>query len=152
MDTLKQLGELLLESIPTIVCLLIVWGAYRTIVQKKLQRVLAERHAHTEGAIQEAQSQITKAEARTTEYEQRLREARSHLYRAQEARRRHLMEKRGAALAEAHRQADEKVKHARADLARDVQESQSTLQQQAEALAAQIIDSILKPLAATGSR
>lgn len=152
MDTLKQLGELLLESIPTIVCLLIVWGAYRTIVQKKLQRVLAERHAHTEGAIQEAQAQISKAEARTTEYEQRLREARSHLYKAQEARRRHLMEKRSAALAEAHRHADEMVKNARVDLARGVHEAQATLQQQAETLATQIIASILKPLAASGSR
>jgi F-type H+-transporting ATPase subunit b len=152
MDTLKQLGELLLTSIPTIVCLLIVWAAYRNIVQKKLVQVLADRHARTEGAIQQAQSEISKAEARTAEYEQRLREARSQIYKAQETRHRHIVEKRSAALAEAHRQADEMVKRSRTDLERDVTEARATLQTQAEALAAQIIDSILKPLAASGGR
>ena len=152
MDTLKQLGELLLTSIPTIVCLLIVWAAYRNIVQKKLVQVLADRHARTEGAIQQAQSEISKAEARTAEYEQRLREARSQIYKAQEAHHRHIVEKRSAALTEAHRQADEMVKRSRTDLERDVIEARATLQTQAEALAAQIIDSILRPLAASGGR
>ncbi len=152
MDTLNQLGELLLNSIPSIICLLIVWGAYRSFVQKKLEQVLKDRHNRTEGAIQEAQAQISKAEARTTEYEQRLREARSQVYQAQEARRRHIMEKRSAALAEARHQAEEMVKRAHLDLERDVNEARANLQRQAETLAQQIIDSILKPMAASGGR
>jgi F-type H+-transporting ATPase subunit b len=152
MDTLKQIGELLLSSIPTIILLLIVWIAYRNIVQRKLERVLGERHARTEGAIQEAQSEITKAETRTAEYEQRLRAARAHVYQTQEARRRHMMEERGAALAEARRQADERVKHAAADLRKDAEEAKAGLAHQAEALAREIIHSILKPLAATEGR
>jgi F-type H+-transporting ATPase subunit b len=152
MDTLRQLGELLLASIPTIVCLLIVWGAYRTIVQKKLQQVLAERNARTEGAMQQAQAAIAKAEARAAEYEESLREARSQIYRLQEARRRHMMERRSAALAEAHRQAEEMVSRARVSLEDDVKQARSLLERQAETLAAQIINSILRPLAVTGSR
>ncbi|HEY6968648.1 MAG TPA: ATP synthase F0 subunit B [Candidatus Angelobacter sp.] len=152
MDTLKQLGELLLASIPTIISLLIVWGGYRILVQKKLQQVLAERHARTEGAIQQAQAAIAKAEKRTTEYEQKLGEARSSIYKLQEARRRHVMEKRSAALAEAHRQADEMIKRAKLDLENDVKQARGTLEHQAEMLATQIINSILKPVAATGSR
>jgi len=152
MDTLRQLGELLLASIPTVVCLLIVWGAYRTIVQKKLQQVLADRHARTEGAIQQAQAAISRAEARTAEYEQRLREGRSQTYKLQEARRRHIMEKRSAALADAQRHADEMVKRAHLDLEHDVKEARAVLERQAEAIAAQIIESILRPVAATGSR
>jgi F-type H+-transporting ATPase subunit b len=152
MDTLRQLGELLLASIPTIFCLLIVWSAYRTIVQKKLQQVLAERHARTEGAMQQAQAAIAKAEARAAEYEERLREARSQIYRLQEARRRHMMERRSRALAEAHRQAEEMISGARVSLENDVEQARSLLERQAEALAAQIINSILRPLAATGSR
>lgn len=152
MDTLNRLGELLFSSVPTILCLLVVWIAYRNIVQRKLQRVLAERHARTEGAIQDAQAQIAKAESRTSEYEQQLREARSQIYKLQEARRRHIMEKRGAALSEARQQADQMVKKAQADLEKDVKEARSNLQRQAETLAEQIIDSILKPLAATGGR
>ena len=152
MDTLKQIGELLLSSIPTIILLLIVWIAYRNIVQRKLERVLGERHARTEGAIQEAQSEITKAETRTAEYEQRMREARAHVFQTQEARRRHIMEERGAALAEARRQADERVKHATADLRKDIEEAKAGLAHQAEALAQEIIHSILKPLVATEGR
>ena len=152
MDTLKQLGELLLASIPTIISLLIVWGGYRILVQKKLQQVLAERHTRTEGAIQQAQAAVAKAEKRTTEYEQKLGEARSSIYKLQEARRRHVMEKRSAALAEAHRQADEMIKRARLDLENDVKQARGTLEHQAEMLATQIINSILKPVAATGSR
>jgi F-type H+-transporting ATPase subunit b len=150
MDTLAKLGGLLFDSIPTVILLLVVWVAYRFIVQGKLKAVLSERHARTEGAIQQAQAEIAKAEARTAEYEQRLREARSHVYKTQEARRRHIMEKRSAALAEAHHQADEMVKHAQTLLHRDAEAARGTLQQQAEELAGEIVHSILKPLAASG--
>lgn len=152
MDILTKLGELLLTSIPTIICFLVLWVAYRMIVHKKLGQVLAERHARTEGAIEEAQAEISKAEARTAEYEQKLREARSHIYKTQEARRRHIMEKRSAALAEARHHADEMVKHARTALERDVNQARSTLEQQADSLADQVIASILRPAAASGSR
>ena len=152
MDTLRQLGELLLTSIPTIIFLLIVWGAYSTIVQKKLDQVLAERHGRTEGAIEKARSEIASAEARTAEYEQRLREARSRIFKAQEARRRQIMEKRGAALAETHKQAQEMIKQARAALEKDVAEARLMLQRQAETLAMQIVESVLKPIAVAGGR
>lgn len=152
MDTLLKLGELLLDSVPTVILLLIVWGTYRFIVQKKLEVVLAERHARTEGAIQQAQAAIAKAEARTAEYEQRLREARSQIYRNQEARRKHIMDKRSAALAEAHHQAGEMVKRAQAALQSDVESARAMLQHQADALASSIINSVLKPLAAGEGR
>jgi F-type H+-transporting ATPase subunit b len=147
---LKQLGELLLSSVPTIFLLLIVWAAYRTLVQRKLDQVLAQRHARTEGAIEQAQAEIASAEARTAEYEQRLREARAQVYKAQEATRQMLMEKRNAALAEARRQADEKVKKSRSMLAAEVAAARESLHQQAEALAGDIIESVLKPAAVGG--
>ena len=150
--TLRQLGELLLSSIPTIIFLLIVWAAYRLIVHKKLEQVLADRHTQTEGAIQRAQAEIASAEARTSEYEQRLREARSMIYKSQEARRQHIMEKRNAALAHARRQADHMIKESRTALEKDVAAARAMLQQQAENLAQQIIDSILRPAVAVGGR
>jgi len=150
--TLRQLGELLLSSIPTIIFLLIVWAAYRLIVHKKLEQVLGDRHAQTEGAIQRAQAEIASAEARTSEYEQRLREARSVIYKAQEARRQQIMEKRNAALAQARQQADQMIKESRAALENDVAAARAMLQQQAATLAQQIIDSILRPAVAVGGR
>jgi F-type H+-transporting ATPase subunit b len=151
-ETLRQIGQLLLSSIPAIIGFLIVWAAYRAIVYKPLQRVLAERQARTDGAIQQAQAEIAAAEERTAEYERRVREARSQIFAAQEARSRRTMEQREAALAEARRQGDSRVKSARASLADDVLAAKATLQQQAEILAEKIIESVVKPAPALGGR
>src|SRR3954464_12435731 len=86
-ETLRQLGELLLQSIPTIVCLLVVYLGYWALVHKPLMRVLAERHSRTQGAIEKARADVAAAEAKTAAYEQQLREAKLSVLRAQEARR-----------------------------------------------------------------
>lgn len=151
-ETLNQLGGLLLSSIPAILSLLIVWVGYRWIVYGRLQQVLAERQARTEGAVQQAQEQIASAEARTAEYERKVREARAQIYQGQEARRRRTMEEREAALAEARQQADATVKQARAALEKDTLAAEAALELQADGLANQIIESVLKPAAALGGR
>ena len=61
---LKQLGELLLGAIPTVVLLLIALRLVSLAGACPLQRVLAERHARTEGAVQKARADIAAAEAR----------------------------------------------------------------------------------------
>ena len=147
---LRQIGELLISSIPTIIALLIVWTGYRYIVHGKLQQVLEQRHALTQGAVEQAQKEIAQAEARTAEYELRLREARAEIYKAQQANRQQMMDKRGAALAEARRQAGEKVKEARTSLAATVDSSRAALRGQADALADKVIESVLKPASAGG--
>lgn len=151
-ETLRQLGQLLLSSIPSIIGFLIVWAGYRVIVYKPLQRVLAERQARTEGAIQQAQAEIASAEDRTAEYERRVREARAQIYAAQEVRSRRIVEQREAALAEARQHADSMVKSERAILEKDVLAAKATLHQQAESLAQKIIESVLKPAPALGGR
>ncbi len=152
MDTLKQLGELLLSSIPAIIGLLIVWSAYRLLVYTPLQKVLAERQARTDGAIQQAQAEIAIAEARTAEYEQRVREARTQIYLSQEAHNRRMMQEREAALGEARKHADAKVREARAAMEKDVLAAKAGLELQAENLADQIIESVLRPAAVVGGR
>jgi len=152
---LRQIGELLISSIPTIIGLLIVWTAYRFIVHGPLQRVLEQRRALTQGAIERAQAEIATAEARTAEYEQRVREARSQIYKAQEANRQRVMEERNNALAAARKQAGEMVKNARADLSKDVATAKAALQQQSDALADRVIARVLgtaKASAAAGGQ
>lgn len=151
-DTLRQIGELLLSSIPAIISLLIVWTAYRVLVYTPLQKVLGERQARTEGAIRQAQEEISVAEQRTAEYEGRVREARSQIYLKLEARNRRLMQEREAALAEARRHAEDMIKSARSVLEKEVSDAKDALHQQADALASQIIESVLKPAVAVGGR
>jgi F-type H+-transporting ATPase subunit b len=149
---LRQIGELLVNSIPTIISVLILWTAYTFLVHGKLRQVLAQRHALTEGAIERAQQEIAAAEKRTAEYEQRIREARSQIYKAQQANRQRVMDQRNAALAEARKNAGEMVKKARAVLEAETFAAKAALEQQANVLADQVIATVLKPATAAGGR
>lgn len=152
MGIFRQVGELLLFSIPTIICLLVVWGAYRVLVYNKLKQILAERHARTEGAVEQAKAAIASAEERTAEYEKKLREARAQIYAAQESARNRMIEQRSDALAEARRQAEKMIKDARATLDQDIAAAKAGLQKQAETLADQIVQSVLRPATAVGGQ
>jgi F-type H+-transporting ATPase subunit b len=143
-QTLRQLGELLLGSVPTIVLFLVLYLAYGALVHKPLEKILSERRARTEGAMEKARADISAAEARTAEYESRLREARVGVFKAQEARRQRILGTRAAVVAAARAQADSLVKQNRAALAEDVERSKGTLPADAERLATEIISSILR--------
>src|SRR4051794_21510571 len=95
---LNQLGELLLGAVPTVILLVTLMVLYKLILHDKLVKVLTERKARTEGAVQKAKAALAAAEAKTADYEKRLREAKLVLYKAQEARRKLLMDSRAAAL------------------------------------------------------
>jgi F-type H+-transporting ATPase subunit b len=144
-ETLRQLGGLLLGSVPTIILLVLLDALYTTIVHKPLRRVLDERRSKTQGAVEKSRADIAAAEARTSEYEQRLREARATLFRAQEARRKAALDARAAALQEARIQAQSQVQAAKADIEKDREAAQAGLQGQVQALAAEIIRRVLQP-------
>ena len=150
-EILRQIGELLLASIPTMVLFLVLFFAYTLMVHKPLVAVLNERRARTQGAVEKANADIAAAEARTAEYEQRLRDARLAIFKKQEAHRQQLLQARGAAVAEARAAADAQVKTARAALEKDVEQVKVTLQAESEALAGKIIQMVLRGGAA-GSR
>ena len=147
-EILRQLGGYLLGAIPTIVLLLMVFAAYRALVHRPLARVLAERHSRTEGAMERARADIAAAEAKAADYEQRLREARTALFKAQEARRKQALEARTAALAEARAHAHKQVAEAREAMEKDKVSAQDRLQLEAGRLADEIIRAILRPATA----
>ncbi|HVP51134.1 MAG TPA: hypothetical protein VMT05_03435 [Terriglobales bacterium] len=149
-DILRQLGELLLAAIPTVVMFVILFFAYKLIVHKPLVAVLGERRARTEGAVEKATADIAAAEARTAEYERRLRDARLSIFKKQEARRQQSLQARSAAVAEARASADARVKAAQASLGQDVEHAKVSLQAESEAIANQIIRAVLKPAVASG--
>ena len=148
---LKQVGELLLGAIPTIVLLLLLYALYTSFVGKPLKRVLEQRRERTEGAILKARADIAAAEARTQEYEQRLREARLAIFKAQEARRQAAQKTRAAAVAEARERAQQQIREARAAIEQDMVVARQSLQGEAERLATDIIRTILKPAAAAST-
>jgi F-type H+-transporting ATPase subunit b len=147
--TLKQVGELLLDAVPTMVLLLLLYAIYQNLLRKPLERVLAERRERTEGAILKARADVAAAEARTQEYEQKLREARLALFKAQEARRQQAQQMRAQAIAEARARAQEQIRQARLAVEQDMAAARAALQSEAERMASEIIRTILKPAGVT---
>jgi F-type H+-transporting ATPase subunit b len=146
MDELaKQLGGLLLGSVPTITFIVLLYGIYTVVVHKPLGKVLADRRSMTEGAIERARADIAKAEARTAEYEQRLRAARLTLFKSQEARRQLALQTRAAAVAAARTKAQAQVDQARKAIEQDKVTAQSSLEAESGRLAVEIIRTVLQP-------
>jgi F-type H+-transporting ATPase subunit b len=145
-QTLKQLGELLLGSIPTIIFLVLLYFFYRVLVHAPLTKVLAERHSLTDGAIQRARADIAAAEAKTAEYEHKFREATLAVFKAQEEHRQAVVQAREAAVAAARAQAQQQVNAAKAALEQDKAVAQSQLQNEGERLANDVIRRVLQPM------
>ena len=144
-QTLQQLGELLLGSVPTVIMLALLYALYTTIVHKPLQRVVAERRSKTEGAVEKSRADISAAEARTAEYEQKLREARAAVFKAQEARRQAVLQARTNAVHEARTKAQAQVQAAKKDIESDRVSAEKALQADAGALAQEIVRRVLQP-------
>src|SRR5258708_4655213 len=144
-ETFRQISELLLGSIPTIIFFLLLYGLYTVLVHKPLMRVLAERRARTQGAIEKARADIALAERRTAEYEQKLRDARIAILKAQEARLALATKARDVAVAQARTQSQAQVQQAKASIEQDKQAAQTTLDPEAGRLATEIIRIVLEP-------
>ena len=147
-QTLRQLGELLLASVPTIILLATLYIIYFFVVHRPLTAVLAERRKRTQGAMEKARADIAAAEVRTADYEQRLREARQKVFKSLEARRQKATQVRAEAVSEARARAQEQVKQARAALEQDKEEAATKLQSEAGRLATEIVRTVLRPVAA----
>ena len=146
-QTLRQLGELLLGSVPTVLLLATLYILYTFLVYRPLTAVLAERRSRTQGAMEKARADIAAAEARTADYEQRLREARQKIFKNQEAHRQQVNQARSQAVGEARARAQEQVKQARAGIEEDKRQAMSKLQADAARLATDIVRTVLRPVA-----
>ena len=144
-ETLRQVGELLLGSVPTIIIFLLLFGLYTVLVHRPLVRVLSERRARTQGAIEKALADVASAEARTAEYEQKLREARLALFKLLEARRAQAAQARAGAVAEARQRAQAQLEQARAVIEQDKASAKKVLDGEVGRLAQEIIRMVLDP-------
>jgi len=131
-----------------VILLALLYALYTSIVHKPLQRVLEERRSKTEGAVEKSRADIAAAEARTAEYEQKLREARAAVFRAQEAKRQAALQARANAVAEARSRAQAQVQAAKTDIEKDRATAEKGLHGEAAALAQEIVRRVLQPAGA----
>ena len=145
---LQSLESFFLGAVPTVILFLLLYALYRVLVHMPLRKVLAERQTLTEGTLAKAKADIAAAAAKTSDYEQKLRDARINIFKTQEQRKQQLLQARDAAVAEARERTHKMVSEARASLDQEMAQSQTRLQADAESLAADVMRSVLKPVAA----
>lgn len=136
---LHQLGDLFLRSVPTVVLFLLLLTAYRLLVHAPLLKVLAERRERTFGAVERAEAAIRAADARSQEYEAKLRAARAEIFHAREQRVQAMQRERERVLDAARHAAQEQVRVARASLEAEAAETRAALERRADQLAAEIL-------------
>jgi F-type H+-transporting ATPase subunit b len=146
-ETLRQLGELLLHSVPTIILFTVVYVGYRLLVHNPLLRTLEQRHARTQGAIEKARADVAAAESKTAEYEQKLRDARVALFKSLETRSQKAAQVRTDLLNQAREQAAARVAAARKEMEFDIEAAKAGLQSDAERLASEVVARVLRPAA-----
>lgn len=146
---LHQLGDLVIGSIPTMIIFLVLVVAYRVLVYGPLSRTLAERRERTQGAVEKAAAAIAAADAKSQEYEARLRAARGEIFRHRDQRIQQWNTERESALASARLAAQERVRGAQAALEAQAAEARKNIEGSTEQLAAQILQAILPADAAS---
>ena len=150
-DILQQLGDLLVSAVPTALLFLVLVFAYQILVQGPLTAVLARRRALTEGAMEDARNAIAEAESKAAEYAERLRLARSDVYKLREQRVKQWSAERDTTLDAARKAAGEKVRQAKAEIEAAAASARMVIQSATADLAGLAVRAVL-PTAAGGSR
>jgi len=150
-EIFQQLGTLFLGAVPTILLFIVLVLAYQFLVQGPLTQTLKARRALTEGAVEDAHKAIEQAEAKAAEYADKLRQARSEVFRMRESRVKQWNSERDAALDVARKAAGLKVSQAKAELEAEADGARATIQASAGELAKLAMRAVL-PVAAGGSR
>lgn len=139
----QQLGGLVLGSVPTIILFLITLAAYQILVHAPLKKILRERYARTQGAIERASEAIAAAEKKTAEYEERLRAARAAVFHVRHERLNQIHIESELALNEARAAAQERTGAARVAIEDGVQTARLQMESMIEGLAAQVLRAVL---------
>lgn len=142
---LRQLGDLALGSVPTIIIFVLLVIAYRFVLYGPLMRTLAERRERTIGAVEKAHAAIAAADAKSQEYEAKLRAARAEIFHRRELQLQKWSAQRDSALATARQAAQERVSVARQGIEAEAADARHQIEASAAQLAEQIMKAVLPP-------
>ncbi|MGC2298327.1 MAG: hypothetical protein WA476_05960 [Acidobacteriaceae bacterium] len=151
-ELLRQLGELALGAIPTLILFIVLVLAYRFILYGRLMKTRGERRMRTSGALEKSRMAVVQADVRSQEYEAKLRAARAEIFRGREQRLQRLNADREAALAAARLAAQQRVREAQTALEAQSADARQQIEASASQLAAQVLAVILPSAAAENSR
>jgi len=151
-ELLRQLGDLALGAIPTLILFIVLVLAYRFILYGPLMKTREERRARTAGALEKSRLAIGQADVRSQEYEAKLRAARAEIFRSREQRLQRWNAERDSALAAARLAAQKQVDAGRTALEAQSADARKQIEASAPQLAAQVLAAVLPSQGAEGSR
>jgi F-type H+-transporting ATPase subunit b len=140
---LNQLGELVLGAVPTMILFILLVAAYGFLVRRPLDRVLAERRARTSGAVEHARGAISKAEAETAAYEEKLRAAKAEIFHARDLKLKQWNAEREAALAQVRQHTQERVRGARQEIEQSAHDARLQIAGMGDDLSARVLKAVL---------
>jgi F-type H+-transporting ATPase subunit b len=150
-ELLRQLGDLALGAIPTLILFIILVLAYRVILFAPLMRIRAERRERTAGALERSRQAIANADVRAQEYAAKLQAARAELLRRREQRIQQWNAERDRAIAAVRVATHEKVRTAQLALETQSADARKQIEASAGELAAQVMAAVLPAGQAAGS-
>jgi F-type H+-transporting ATPase subunit b len=139
-----QLGELLLQAVPTVLIILLFYFILRAIFFKPLVAVMAERDSRTVGAQKAAEAAQAAAAEKVKQYQEALKQARGQVYAEQEAARKKLLDGRAAQLKEARAKAAGEVSAAKERIAGELAAARRELEATVSQLSTEIARRILE--------
>lgn len=146
--TLKAIGDLLVQAVPTIFFFILLTVYLQYVYFKPLARILGERRKATEGVRELARRAFEAADKRHAEFEHALQIARAELHQEHEALRRQWSEQQAELIAKARAEADQKIQHARLQIAREVERVEAELNAKVDQLSEDIVQSVTRRRAA----
>ena len=148
-EIVRQLGELFLQAVPTVLIILLFYFILRVIFFKPLLAVMAERDARTVGAQKAAEAAKAAAIEKVKQYQDALKQARGQVYAEQEAARKKVLDERAAVIKEARAAAAAQVAAGKARIAAELaaarREIEATVAQLAAEIARRILQSPRRP-------
>jgi F-type H+-transporting ATPase subunit b len=144
MEILRQLADLFLEAVPTVVIVFIFYLFLRWAFFTPIQKAMAERSAKIEGARAEAAAVEAAAAKDLQSYNEALKKARAEIYLEQESARQAVLDDRAKLLKAMRSRAQEEVAAAKKKIAAELAESRVEVERQTASLASEIARAILE--------
>jgi F-type H+-transporting ATPase subunit b len=137
-EIVRQLGELFLQAVPTVLIVLAFYLILRSLFFKPLLQVMAERESRTAGAQKAAEAAQASAAEKVKQYQDALRQARAQVYGEQEAARKKLLDERASLLRDARARASAEVAAGKDRVAKELAVACRDVEATAGQLAAEI--------------
>ena len=151
MEILRQLGNLFLQAVPTVIIVFVFYLFMRWAFFTPIQKAMADREAKIEGARKDAAAVQAAANQDLQNYDEALKKARAEIYAEQEQARQAILQERSKNLKAMRTLAQKEVAEGKKKIEAEMSAARKEIEASAPAMAAEIARSVLeKPLSLQG--